>query len=72
MSNEEGQRVLDTRALEIAVESRAMIMSHLKDCEQRNTEVITRLDAQVAGRENLSNKMDNKFSSVYTTMDTKF
>jgi len=64
--------MLDTRALEIAVESRAMIMSHLKECEQRNTEVLQRMDASQRDRDALSVKVDNKFDSVYTNMDNKF
>ncbi len=63
---------MDTRALEIAVESRAMIMSHLKECEQRNNEIITRLDSHQRDRNDLSNKVDSKFEGVYKSMDTKF
>lgn len=72
MAYEEGQKVLDTRALEIAVESRAMIMSHLKECEQKHNDVISRLDATAKDRENLSTKVDSKFDGVYQTIDAKF
>jgi hypothetical protein len=72
MEHADIHRALDTRALEIAVESRAMIMSHLKECEQRNTEVIVRLDNSQRDRNELSNKVDTKFASVYSTIDAKF
>lgn len=69
---EQGQRVLDTRALEIAVESRAMIMSHLKECEQRNNDIVVRLDNSQRDRNDLSNKVEQKFEGVYRSMDSKF
>ncbi len=72
MPSNEGQNILDTRALEIAVESRSMIMSHLKECENKNSELFMKLDAGQRERENFSSRMDSKFSSIYSTIDTKF
>jgi hypothetical protein len=61
----DAQKQLDTRALELAARAEQRIVSHERECEHRQVEIIAKLDAQKTDRDSLRGEIKESLRGIY-------